>query len=900
MDLRKIKNIKWNCLWIAFLIPVVGMLFVMIIAGAEPFGQNSMLYSDMYHQYYPFFKAFRRALLSGDSLLYSWNVGMGMDYLGLISYYLASPLNLLSVLVPERFLLEFYSLLMPVKLGLASLFFAVFLKRTFRKEDISISLFGGFYGLCAWALGFQWNIMWLDTFALLPLVALGTLSLLRDKKFILYTLTLFLSVYANYYVGFFTCIFVLLLFICYQICCCTSLKRFFQDLCRIAFFSMLAIGMTAILTLPAFAALQTTQSSVNQFPTGFKMNIAKENTWLGLLDAMRQVAGNMSGGVELNFKEGLPNIYAGVGTILLAFLFLMARGVKLREKLCCVALLLFFNLSFILRQLDYIWHGFHFTNMIPYRFSFLYCFVMLCMAYRAWLLRNKFPTRYTVLAAVLTAVIMSCSDACLEPEFLAYNGSFLILYLIAFLAGQIRGPKPVVREGEDQEAAIKRSREIRNRRRAAARAMAAAVMAAELIASLVNFGCRFSFTSVRNYPKDTKYSASMIRYMVNDREDDTLFFRAEMTHSQTLNDGALNGYNGISTFTSSANVKTTLFMQALGYGAKNTYNRYCFEEASPVSNLFLDLKYMIDRDGRDKQSEYFNHIHHYGNTYLYENTAYLPLGFLTERELADVEFDSGNHPFLLQNRIFSAATGLEEDVWHTVSGSNLEITGEDVTVSDRNSSGYCSYRDGLKNSKVYYTYTVQQDGFFCVNLNLPKRNSVSISLNGEELYTESMSLPQMLAVGDVAVGDVVTVRMTCKEDEKGTMTLTAAVLNNDLFRRGYEILKASTLELTQFRNTYVEGTIHCHRDGLLYVSIPQNGNWKVQVDGESAEIRLVGDCMIGVELTEGEHTVAFRYENKAFSLGWKVSLVCAAVLAALYVYIYKPKKTGHTKGKFEK
>ena len=192
------------------------MLFVMIIAGAEPFGQNSMLYSDMYHQYYPFFKAFRRALLSGDSLLYSWNVGMGMDYLGLISYYLASPLNLLSVLVPERFLLEFYSLLMPVKLGLASLFFAVFLKRTFRKEDISIALFGGFYGLCAWALGFQWNIMWLDTFALLPLVALGTLSLLRDKKFILYTLTLFLSVYANYYVGFFTCI------LC---CCCLSAIR---------------------------------------------------------------------------------------------------------------------------------------------------------------------------------------------------------------------------------------------------------------------------------------------------------------------------------------------------------------------------------------------------------------------------------------------------------------------------------------------------------------------------------------------------------------------------------------------------------------------------------------------------------------------------------------------------
>ena len=895
MNLRKIKEIKWNYLWIAFGIPVFLMLCLMIVAGAEPFGRNSMLYSDMYHQYYPFFKAFRRALLSGDSLLYSWNVGMGMDYLGLISYYLASPLNLLSILVPEAFLLEFYSLLMPVKLGLASVFFALFLQKTFGKNDISISLFGAFYGMCAWALGFQWNLMWLDTFALLPLVALGTIALLREKKFVLYTLTLFLSIYANYYIGFFTCIFVLLLFICYQICRCTSLKGFFSDLFRIAFFSALAIAMTALLTLPAFAALQTTQSSVNQFPTTFRLNIADENTWKGLLDAMRQVAGNMSGAVELNFKEGLPNVYCGVGSIVLAMLYLLSGEVKLRDKLCCVALLLFFNVSFIIRQLDYIWHGFHFTNMIPYRFSFLYSFVMLYMAYRAWLMRNKLKPWQTIGAAVLSAGIMACSDARLNPEFLAFNVSFLVLYTAVLLYGQYRGPKSKAGEPEDR----RRIKAARNRRRRSAYMMLALIMAAELIANLVNFGCRFSFTAAGNYPKDTKYSASMVRYMVNDREEDTLFFRAEMTHSQTLNDGALNGYNGISTFTSSANVKTTEFMQALGYGAKNTYNRYCYEEASPVSNLFLGLKYMLDRDGRDKQSAYFDYVHHYGNTYLYENTAYLPLAFLTERELAEVSFEDSS-VFRLQNRIFSAATGISGDVWHTLSGSALEITGENVTVSDRNSSGYCAYSGSAKNAKVSYTYTVEQDGFLCVNLNLPKRNNVSISLNGVELYTETMSLPQMLAVGDVAVGDVVTVRMACKENEKGTMTLTAAVLNNTRFREGYEILKASTLELTRFRNTLVEGTITCNRDGLLYASIPQNGSWTVLVDGEKAEIRLVGDCMIGVELTEGTHTVSYVYRNEAFSIGWKISLCSGLILLALYLAVYRPRVPGHSKGKFEK
>jgi len=74
----------------------------------------------------------------------------------------------------------------------------------------------------------------------------------------------------------------------------------------------------------------------------------------------------------------------------------------------------------------------------------------------------------------------------------------------------------------------------------------------------------------------------------------------------------------------------------------------------------------------------------------------------------------------------------------------------------------------------------------------------------------------------------------------------------------------------------------------------------VLVDGEEAEIKLVGDCMLGVELTEGEHTVAYVYRNPAFELGWKVSLACTAVLAVLYITIYKPKLPKHIKGKFEK
>ena len=176
-------------------------------------------------------------------------------------------------------------------------------------------------------------------------------------------------------------------------------------------------------------------------------------------------------------------------------------------------------------------------------------------------------------------------------------------------------------------------------------------------------------------------------------------------------------------------------------------------------------------------------------------------------------------------------------------------------------------------------------------------------LNGVELYKETISLPQMIAVGDMKAGDILDIRIACKDGENSTMTVQTAVLDHDLFRRGYEILNESTLELIEFKNTAVEGVINCHRDGLLYTSIPQNGNWRVKVDGKPAEITLVGDVMAGIMLTEGSHTVSFSYHNAAFSLGWKISAVCAVVFVLMVYFVYHPElpvKKQKRNGKFEK
>ena len=878
---------------LAFGIPVGLMLIVMLIAGSEPFrgGDVSMLYSDMYHQYFPFWVEFGRAIREGDGLLWNWAAGMGMDYLSLISYYLASPLNLISAIVPAGWELEVYSLLMPIKLGLASLFFAMFLRHTFQKEDISISLFGAMYALCGWALAYQWNVMWLDTFALLPLTVLGMVRLLRDKKPLLYTITLFLSIFSNYYIGFFTCIFILLLFFVYEISRWRSFGRFCADFVRIGWFTVLAIGMSCILELPALAGLQNTQSSVNKFPEGFKLNIADENTWAGLFDAMRQVAGNTLGGVEPSFKEGLPNLYCGVGSMILAVLFLTCKEVKLRDKFFSLVLLIFFMVSFIVRQLDYIWHGFHFTNMIPYRFSFLFSFVVLYMAYRAWTLRESFRLWQLILAGLAAVGLILCSEDRLEPIFLAYNLGFGAVYLISlgyFLPGKV--PTPAEGEEEPNPEEVLAYVEKMDSKRSFATMCLCIVFALELCMNVLNFGVRFSYTYNTNYPKGTADTVSVLEFM-EEREKDNLFYRAETTHSQTLNDGALNGYKGISTFTSSANVRVTEFMRTLGYGAKNTYNRYCFEESSPVANLFLGLKYMIERDGEVEANRYFDPIFASGEVYLLENNAYLPLGFLAQSELSDLVLSGSDH-FDIQNTLFSAATGLYADVWHPM---EPQITGEALTISSI-SGPTVKYSGSQSGASMVYSFTADREGFVCLDFDVTKRNSYTVYLNGEKLYSESLSLTQMIAACDVIPGDVIEVKLTCKQGEEGRMTIRAAILDDALFRRGVEKLSESTLELKQFDTTYLCGTVDAARDGLLYTSIPQDGGWRAIVDGEEAETVLVGDVMLAVPMTAGEHTVEFVYENKAFAIGWKISAICLLLLATTAPLYYTKRK----KGRFEK
>ena len=208
-----------------------------------------------------------------------------------------------------------------------------------------------------------------------------------------------------------------------------------------------------------------------------------------------------------------------------------------------------------------------------------------------------------------------------------------------------------------------------------------------------------------------------------------------------------------------------------------------------------------------------------------------------------------------------------------------------------------SYTTDAQSATIVLSYTADRKGLVCAHFDLPKKNSFSVWHNGTQLYSESYSLPQMLSICNAEPGDTVEIKITCKENENGTIRVRTNVLDETVFRHGYEVLSASTLELTSFSNTFIQGSIRADRSGILYTSIPQDGNWHAQVDGKDAEIVLIGDAMIGIRLSEGCHTVSFSYRNEAYWLGLKISLVCLLMFITAYVICYRPIPR---RGKYQK
>ena len=948
------------CFMISFLAPVLIMIYAFAQNDIHPFGaddpggayvngKNQMLVVDLWHQYYPFFRVVREKLMTGGSFLYSWENGMGTNFLSLISYYAASPLNWLAVFFSDENVRDALTVILIAKIGFSGAFCSCFLRYTFKRTDLSVCLFSTMFALSSYTLGYYWNVMWFDTIALFPLVMLGIVAICRERKWKVFTFSLALSLISCYYIGYFTCIFCIFMFMAAGIIEPKGIKDFFVKLYIMVRSSVLGICLSAFMTLPAYFGLKLTYSAENTFP--------KDTLYY---EKWNEIIADLLSFKEPVKVEGLPNIACGMLAVLLFGVFIFSLGIKIREKISVCVMLTLIVVSCNMNKLNFIWHGFHFTNQIPYRFAFIFSFVLVAAAYRAYDCMMKRGVSFMQVAfmpiapaAVLYMKYMSDKESVKSAFDIGTGlGKFLVAavvltFVIAIIAAVMRkkGKSPLMLlpvlvgmwtvfyavyhksktsvhpgmytrllDDYSKLEPVKASLSIvilyfiilasvklvtiknENIRSNITSAVLAAVLSCELMSNAVIGVHTVGNSDYNSYPDKGEQVEQLLGGIEKNEKDK--FWRAEMTSTYTLNDSALYGYRGISQFSSAANVSATKFIKRLGMYASEAGNRYYYRISTPVVNSLLGVKYIMSKRGALQSEEWALDLREEkDHVYLYENKYPLSLGFMMSKAILTLDDEEKASPFEYQNEIMRLATGVQDNCFTAQPVALVEY--KNLLVTKHGFGNYnFSKESGSQTGSAVYTYDAVDGSYLygfasnggCENLSV---HCDDTAVDGDVVIRD---YPIVFPMGNPSAGSRYTVEIFAKNDvQSGSYRLMIYALDKSVFEQAYERLADEQLNITKFSDTKIEGEITAKSDGILFLSMPYEKGWKVFVDGKQTETLEVANAMLGAKVSEGSHKITIKYVPEGFWRGVVISFSALAVCILIALLDIRRKRRAAAK-----
>lgn len=803
----------------AFGLPFFICVIICIGNGVYPFGDNCILHIDMYHQYCPFFTEFLNKLQSGGSLQYSWNLGLGSDFVSLYAYYLASPLNFLILLCPKSHVIEFMTLLIILKISASGLTFFLYIRhhyklvgkdgRMHKNQVIPAIVFSTAYALSGFVAAYSWDIMWMDCIAMFPLIMIGLERLVQEKKAGLYYITLALCIFCNYYISIMICIFLVFAFVLLFV---SKKKGKGGAVLRFGWYSLLAGASSAILLLPEIAVLSVSGSAEGGFPktAEFYFNILAE---LGRGAAVTSVyTGN----------DHWPNLYAGAFSLFLVWIYVLNRRISWKEKVPRIAMLAFFLVSFAENQLDYIWHGMHFPQALPGRQSFLYSFVLLSMGFAAVRKRKGTKIWHIAVAAIVSMMLLLLAgwygdETVTEPVSLVITALFICVYAVTFVLTKITGKK----------------------KRLAFAQFAVFVAVAELAINMAATG--FGTTSRVAYTeKQTDYENLLETAKEDNEETGSGFYRVEDTERKTKNDDSLYGYASATIFSSLMNLDVShLFQSLFMEGGKNFY---CYNGATPLSSSLFSVKYMLS-DSALEESPYRTLIGGSGSSFLYRNNYSLPLGFVMD-EQAIANWTSSTADRMASLNSLTSALGAEGQMLYPA-----------TCVTDANAGDT--------------TIDIAEDGYYYADY--VSCTSDTLTVNRSDGWTKQYSKTShryLIELGECKAGDEIHILNSNME----SIEFQVYQLNEKVVQQAFDTLNAQTMQLTDMTDRKIEGKIQVQNAGRLILSVPADEGWTLYVDGKETEIEPLADALVGVHLEKGSYTIKLCYTTPGLKVGAGISL----------------------------
>lgn len=867
------------------LLPLLVMTIVFAIMGYYPFGSATPMAIDFASQYIDLFAYFKRAVLSLDidSFFYSFSKSLGGDMVGLWGYYLLSPFNFFYALLPFEELRTAAALTILGRYAAMGIAFAHLLIRRYngmRKRPLLVPIFATVYALNGFAVSYQMNPLWYDALWMLPLIIVALEEVMDNApKAYRYSLLLATMIMMQYYMAYMMCLFIMLYSLFYASRIYSGetikekLKSFFFPIGRLAVYSIIGVGISAVLLWPIVQNLLITKGSYTT-PVAFKWEF--EFNPLDIVSKLFIAAFNYD-----QMPSGLPNIYVGAIALMGLILYGTSKAFKKSEKIAVVGIFAVFVLSMAHDFTNKIWHLMQTPAWFYHRFTYLTCFFIVLIAYRT--VQSMYSIKKKDVLFIFGVLLMLNGVAFLLPQDFMHWSKQLVSFL--FMAAI------VVFSYFNQIKKIPAIYAI------------LAITLFELGTNAVMVQSSISYAQAHSFKNAQQVQGEVIDHI---RPDAHHFYRIAKMYNRTKNDPFMFDFPGLTNFSSTMEATTLDLFDALGDAGSNAATNY--GSGTPFTDALYGVRYFVQMRNLDQSLKndpniysftrettrkdlyrYYQAVFETPRLRVYENKNVLPIAFGVSEAFINIPFEQ-HQPAQNQNRLLQAwLPNDSREYFEQYAFNDIKLENFETDNPNNLSSVSLKRIDTTKVAKITYTFTPQTNEAYYISLpatvNVSK-NDIKMTLDGSVFeYYRTFDARQLWNIADNQKGKTVTFEIsTTKLDALNIFNVQLWKLNHDMVNEAVASRMKQGLQLNYWNDRTIDGNVDITDDSqYLMTSIPYSPGWKAYIDGVDTPIEKGMTYLMAIPISKGKHHVKLIYTPVGIHIGLIISIVSIMVLFGLTI-----------------
>lgn len=831
---------------ITLLIALAIFLIIFISKGIFPFGSNSLIWGDMHDQITAFYYHFYDSIYGNKSLLVDFSTSGGINFIGILAYYILSPFSLITLLFPRDQIYLVVSIIIALKIITASITCLYFIRTYFKKTSCWLSVFLALiYAFSGYSLAMYQITSWIDVMYLFPLLIIGLKKVLDLEKPTFYIVVLTLSLICSFYVSIMVVLFIFLSSLVYLLVYKNKEERK-KGVLALGITTVISLLLAAFIIVPSY--LQISISS----RLGFQLSELLNSKTGPITDkiAMFLFGGLMYMGLVLLFSRFKEN----------------KKFISWYLPTCLIMLI-----PVIVEPVNKIWH-FGSYAFFTYRAGFIMMFLLIigaCYGFEKYqekknndTIKNKIVITIITLVAVsgiifltyryynqfqiaLDKLTISSNHILLGMLFMTTFLSFITCFLIF---------------------------NIYKRLDILSITLIGLITVVHITCNgLLYLGIDFDQERLTSQYKD-------LQELEKTYKDGDIYRVKNITSDYIMNSGMVMKYHNLDHFTSLTDRSNLRSLKKMGYSSMWVKNYS--KGGSLFTDLLLANRYIMSNE--KAIIPYYDYVGKYGNIYFYKSIYDVSYGYFLNN---DVDIMNLNNSFEIQNKIYNSITN-DNNLFQIIDDFNL------VNIIKKRENG----------RKIYSIIDDDANNYLEKEIEVGKRQKIYLEILKDLDNTGNSKIYQQF---NIYINDKLYKQKALTEQDNGLIDL--GTYENEKVNIKIELVNSITydnitlglMDLDKYEsfalNNKIDTKVSFNRNKinikvnstnkqLLFIPIAYNDGYSAKVNGKSAEVIKVFDNYIGVMTDIGDNDIVLSFMPKGL-----VPMLCVSLITLIgTIILIKP------------